>query len=196
MSSTTTEGACKPDDPGARIDASVVTQQILPYVRRFLRRRTMEHEDLDDLVQEAIIAIMYALPGFRGDASPYTFAAGIAWRILAGRRRRYSRQVVSSALALHTPTFYHTSDTYLDPHEAYLVQQRRTAMAQLMELLPRHQSEVLALRHFDECTIAEIAERIGVSAEAAKSRLRSGHERMRRLLQGDSPLGELVLPNT
>lgn len=184
----------KPDEPGARIDASLVAQQVLPYVRRFLRRRTMEHEDLDDLVQETFIATMCALPNFRGDASPCTFAAGIAWRILAGCRRSYSRRVVGPALTPQTPTFHRTLEACLDPHEAYLVRQRRTALAQLMASLPRNQAEVLALRHFDECSIDEIAERMGVSAEAVKSRLRSGHERMRRLLQGGSTLGELLLP--
>lgn len=53
---------------------------------------------------------------------------------------------------------------------------------ELLARLPRRQAEVLRLRVFDELSLAEIAEICGCSLATAKSRLRYGVARLRRIL--------------
>src|SRR4051794_19498233 len=46
------------------------------------------HPDVDDVVQQALIGLVQALPAFRGDCSPAHYAARIVARIAVAARHR------------------------------------------------------------------------------------------------------------
>jgi len=48
------------------------------------------HADADDVVQQAMIALVQALPQFRGDCSPQHYAARIVARLVVATKRRVS----------------------------------------------------------------------------------------------------------
>lgn len=62
----------------------------------------------------------------------------------------------------------------------------RIDLANALESLPAHYMEVVLLRDFEELTIAEIAERLGESPPAIKSRLHRARELVREYLLGAS----------
>src|SRR5689334_13914809 len=47
------------------------------------------HPDLDDTVQQSMIALTHALPSFRGDCHPAGFGCRIAFRTACRARRRW-----------------------------------------------------------------------------------------------------------
>ncbi len=55
----------------------------------------------------------------------------------------------------------------------------RMELACALELLPPHYLEMILLRDFEEMTIAEIGQRLGVSVPTAKARLRRARELVR-----------------
>lgn len=60
----------------------------------------------------------------------------------------------------------------------------RVDLANALESLPAHYLEVVLLRDFEELTIAEIAERVGESQGAIKSRLHRARELVREYMLG------------
>ena len=59
-----------------------------PALRRWLSRKVADGFDLDDLVQESLVAAWLALPSFRGDSSLSTWLHGVAKRRLWQYYRR------------------------------------------------------------------------------------------------------------
>jgi RNA polymerase sigma factor (sigma-70 family) len=66
--------------------------------------------------------------------------------------------------------------------EAALETERRAAVLDAMEALPRRQREVLALRYYVDLSEAEIAETLGISRGAVKSHASRGAATLRDLL--------------
>jgi RNA polymerase sigma factor (sigma-70 family) len=66
----------------------------------------------------------------------------------------------------------------------------RTELAFALDSLPAHHLEVILLRDFEELTIAEICERLDVSVQTAKARLRRARLLVREYLIG----GEEAVP--
>jgi RNA polymerase sigma factor (sigma-70 family) len=63
----------------------------------------------------------------------------------------------------------------------------RAELAFALESLPAHYLEMILLRDFEELTIAEICERLGVSVQTAKARLRRARLLVREYLLGAEP---------
>ncbi len=66
--------------------------------------------------------------------------------------------------------------------EAALEAERRAAVLDALEALPRRQREVIALRYYVDLSEAEIADALGISRGAVKSHASRGSGALRQLL--------------
>jgi RNA polymerase sigma-70 factor (ECF subfamily) len=57
--------------------------------------------------------------------------------------------------------------------------------SQLLAGLPHGQRDAVYLRHFADCTFAEIGEIVGIPKFTAASRYRAGIRKLRRIMEGD-----------
>jgi len=71
----------------------------------------------------------------------------------------------------------------------------RMELALALESLPPHYLEMILLRDFEELTIAEICERLGVTVATAKSRLRRARLLVREYLLGVETQSDDVVVN-
>jgi RNA polymerase sigma factor (sigma-70 family) len=116
-----------------------------------------------DLVQDIKLAIWAALPGFRGEASLGTFAAGIARRRClshSARRAREPRQVELRADLICAGEA---------PDEVALERDRRRLLAKSIRRLPISQREAITLC-LEGFSYAETAIILGISVNAAMLR--------------------------
>lgn len=159
---------------------------MLRAVRRVLARRT---EEVEDVVQEAMQALVDALPGFRGQCTVLHFA----WRVavltaLANRRRLDLRaQWAASSEDL--------ADAAADgpsPADAALLRGRRQALSALLDQLPPDQAEVLVLHAAHGFTIEELAGAIGRPAETIRSRLRLAKRALRDRIDASPELADVL----
>jgi RNA polymerase sigma-70 factor (ECF subfamily) len=159
---------------------------MLRAVRRVLARRT---EEVEDVVQEAMQALVDALPGFRGQCTVLHFA----WRVavltaLANRRRLDLRaQWVTGASELVDPAADGPS-----PADAALLRSRREALSALLDQLPPDQAEVLVLHAAYGFTIEELAGAIGRPIETIRSRLRLAKRALRDRIEASPELAEVL----
>jgi len=160
---------------------------MLRAVRKVLARST---PDVEDVVQEAMEALVSALPGFRGECTVLHFA----WRVavltaLANRRRLDLRAqwTVDPEALLAEPVAGDPS-----PAEAAALRERRQALGTLLDELPASQAEVLVLHAALGFTVDEIAGAIGRPAETVRSRLRLAKQALRERIHASPKLAELL----
>jgi RNA polymerase sigma-70 factor (ECF subfamily) len=145
------------------------------------------HADLDDVVQQALIALVQALPSFRGECEPVHYGTRIAVRtaVAARKRRRlqWSRQdddAEAEALVANGP----------EPLEAAQAERRKGILRELLAEIPDEQADSMAMRFMLGWSLEEVAAATGAPVNTVRSRLRLAKEALRRRIEADPTLAE------
>jgi RNA polymerase sigma-70 factor (ECF subfamily) len=153
------------------------------------------HPDVDDVAQDAVIAFLRALNSFRGDCTVVHFASRVSLlTALAARRRVRLRTRWSENEGGQIDTV--ADEEFRSPLATTLATRRRELVHQLLDDLPDVIAESLALHFVLGYTVDEIAAAISVSPNTVWSRLRLGKRALRRKLQGDAQLAEMLEVST
>lgn len=159
-------------------------REIAPRIERVVRAVLgRANEDADDVIQQAMMGFVQALPSFRGECEPVHFASRVAARtaIACARRRRTLRS-------------RHEDGVDLDalPREGAAEPQAMAERTKRMELLrdvlaqiPPEQAETLSLRVVLGWSLAEVAETTGVPLNTVRSRLRLAKTAMRSVIESN-----------
>ena len=147
--------------------------------------------ELDDVVQEALLGLLHALPGFRAECSLRGFANRIAVRAaLRARRRARTRAAQRGVLAASASDLHGTPCR--QPEEQHLAQRRRALLHGLLDSLPEVQAETLALRVVLGFSLEETAAATAVPLNTVRSRVRLAREALRARIEADPALLELL----
>jgi RNA polymerase sigma factor (sigma-70 family) len=160
----------------------------LRVVRKVLGR---SHADVDDVAQDAVIAFLHALSTFRGECSVVHFATRISLLTALAARRRLRLRNKWSEPNGH-PIEDLADEEMRSPLATTFAARRRALVHQLLDELPDVIAESLAMHFVLGCTVEEIALAISVSPNTVWSRLRLGKRALRRRLQGDARLAEML----
>jgi RNA polymerase sigma-70 factor (ECF subfamily) len=133
------------------------------YVYPFVRRRLLPRaEQVEDLMQDILLAAWQSLANFRGDATLRSWVLGIARHKVEDYYRRRIREAEtednedSASEAAVTPLF--------DEHLDAAIQHQR--VQQTIALLPEPYALVLLWRYRDEKSVREMAELTGKTEKA------------------------------
>lgn len=132
---------------------------------RFIRCYLRDEQDLQDCIQDTLIAVLENAHTFEGRSSVRTWILGIA-RFKALRRiqkRSRSREDASDLSLLGEKAGWGASHV----EAAYELGQ----VIEALESLPSQTSEIIILRDVEGLTTSEAADMLGISNAAAKSRL-------------------------
>jgi|SRR5438105_8192606 len=145
---------------GDRQALELLLVRLRPDIRRYARFQCHRASALEDVVQEALIVVYRRIGTVR---SPQSVAA---WLM----------QVVARLCALPALMFTRGSEALQTLEESghfarMPVDDLRIDLVRALESLPPTHREIVILRDFEELTIAEIAQRLGLTREATKSRL-------------------------
>lgn len=168
--------------------------RLLAVARRFLRNE----EDARDCLQECFVQAFRALPRFEGHSKLSTWLHRIvvnaALMKLRSRRAR-PEEPIEPLL----PSFQedgHSTVTYRDwsPSAEELLERAevRDLVRAAIDRLPDSYRTVLVLRDLEELDTAEVAELLGVTANAVKIRLHRARQALRQLLDVQLREGGLV----
>lgn len=147
------------------------------------------HPDLDDVVQDAAIALLDALVTFRADCSVMTFARRVALlTALSARRKSVTRYKYQQAAVVDLEF---ESDR-VSPQSALLAKQRRELLLRCLDDLPSATAEALALHFVLGMTVEEIAATTNAPENTVWSRLRLGKQSLRRRVTLDSGAEVLI----
>jgi RNA polymerase sigma-70 factor (ECF subfamily) len=170
-----------------------VAGPMLRVVRRVLGR---QHPDIDDVAQDSAIALLRALATFRGDCSVVHFANRVALlTALAARRQLRARNDGSGGSESQARNLENVADELPSPLATTLAARRRQVVHDLLDELPDVIAESLALHFVLGYTVEEISAAIAVSRNTVWSRLRQGKRALRRKLEGNAQLAEMLEVN-
>ena len=133
-----------------------------------------DHQDADDVSQEAFVLAYRNLSSFRGDASFATWlhriVANAALTTLRRKRRYRERHV----------TLDHPDVARLSVDSAPSDPDRLLQFERLLHELPIMQRAVVILRHLQGCSTRQVSESLGISEGTVKTHLHRGLLALRR----------------
>lgn len=163
-----------------------VAPQMLRVVRAMLGST---HPDLHDVLQQALIGLVRALPAFRGECAPEGYASTIAMRAALAARKRTRVDRARHDDKTETET---TLDERDSPEEEALAVRRKELLRGLLDELPGEQAEALALRTMLGWSLEEVAAAAGAPQNTIRSRLRLAKEALRRRIEANPHLIEAL----
>jgi RNA polymerase sigma-70 factor (ECF subfamily) len=159
---------------------------VLKIVRGVIGR---SHPDVEDVAQDAVVALLASLPAFRGDSTVLHYAGRIAlFTALASRKKEgRARRIDSDSLSEPSADSMNSS-----PLVEVIASRRREILLRLLDELPAATAEALALHFILGYTVEEIARAADVSVNTVWSRLRLGKEALLHKLARDRHLVDLL----
>jgi RNA polymerase sigma-70 factor (ECF subfamily) len=137
------------------------------------------HNEAEEVVQEAFVQAFIKLNTFAGRSSFYTWLYRIAFNYFISRKRR-KREILVGAIE-------ETSIEPLDgegPAENRMLQaERATQVREALMVLSDEHRTVMVLREIDGCGYAEIAEILDLPVGTVRSRIHRARSEMREYLQ-------------
>lgn len=176
--------ATQPSVTGSSATLAVLIQDHDTRLRAICRRLCGPDDDIDEVVQDTYVEIIRHLGGFRGDSSFLTWATAVARSQLYRQRRRRRRFAVrDGAIDLAARSFPELlGQNGVDPEDETSNEHLRALLrAALAELAPVDR-EVFVLRQLEGMTAPEVAETLGLTVPAVKSRLHRARQQLRTLL--------------
>jgi RNA polymerase sigma-70 factor (ECF subfamily) len=142
-------------------------------VYRFGLKMCRDPEDAKDVLQDTLLAMARSVHGFRGASSLSTWLYAIA-RSFCLKKRRRSKHAPAQERSLESEAAKEAqalADPGRAPDEEVAGRQVEHALEQAIAALEPMYREVLILRDIEGLTAPEVAEVLGVSVQAVKSRL-------------------------
>ena len=174
---------------GNRAALEGLLRHVSPSVLRALRSM-LGTTDIDDALQESLLAFVAALPGYRGETNIRRYALRIGIRTaLAARRRERAR---SGLLDEHVEATEPLVAPQSTPPDDFISARQREAFRTLLDELPENQAEALALRVVFEYSLEEIATVTGAPINTIRSRVRLAREALRARIEADPALQQLL----
>ncbi|MEO7035918.1 MAG: sigma-70 family RNA polymerase sigma factor [Polyangiaceae bacterium] len=145
------------------------------------------HADVDDVIQQSMIAVLQALGAFRGECHPAGYASRIALHVaLRARRNTSVRRARSETLAQIS-----ASDPDVQwPGCEVSAERRKKALRDLLTELPAEQADALALRTVLGWSLEEVAQATGAPLNTVRSRVRLAKDALRRRIEADPTLAD------
>ena len=145
---------------GDRLAFDVLCNRYLPVVYNRLRA-LLPFEAVDDVTQEVFVAAVQAIRRYQAKAAFRTWISAIARHKVVDYYRQRGRQPETVEL-----------DPEINDMAERSAWQEQVSVRMALQRLPEHYQEVLLLRFAEGLPFQGVAEALGVSLEAAKSRYR------------------------
>lgn len=172
---------------GDRVALGKLLRALAPRLRGAVRAiYGGEHADVDDVLQEALLAFIRTLPSFEGRSSVLHYAYRITVRVSLLARRRQRRRHDRVDL-VEAPELVASGDE-LDP----FAEPRRNVLRTLLDELPSVQAETMAMRICLGMSLEEVALATDAPANTVRSRIRLARQALRRRIESDPEARELL----
>lgn len=168
-------GRGHPFDMTAQREFEQIDKKFAPMIWRIALSHEADRQMAEDLVQDIRISLWRALPSFRGQSSLRTFVARLATNCAISHVRKRIRVPRQVELSESLPAGEQT------PEHAAIVQDQQEKLIAAVRALPLSLRQI-ALLALEGMTPAEMADVLGISANAAAIRLSRAKGALRNLI--------------
>lgn len=170
-------------------DAAAMAELLVRYelrLRRRAERLCMRGEDADEVLQDTMLQIIRTIHQFRGECAFMTWASAVARSQVSRYRRRNARErnrrEAVSAVVHGVPDFLNCASP--NPEVETADAELRKRIRDALDALAPMDRRVFALRQLRGRSAPEVAEELGLTVPAVKSRLHRARRELRASLSG------------
>ena len=149
-------------------------------------RVTRNRQDAEDALQDAFLKAFQHMKDFQGRSSFSTWLTRIAINsaLMILRKKRGGFEISIDHTDSSTGGFetWEPRSSVEDPESRYVRRERQKKLRQAIHRLPPVLREAIELRHVNDCSAQEIAQSLGITVSAVKSRLTRGKSALRTSL--------------
>ncbi len=145
-----------------------------PTLQQFIRRRVPDTPTADDLLQEVYLKVHTNVDSLRDPARMESWVYQIARHVITDYYRAQKPQAEISDLI---PIPEDNDDDYDE-----IVERLSRSVLSMIEMLPKDYRDAILLTEYEGLTQQAMADRLGISLPAAKSRVQRGKKMLREYL--------------
>lgn len=150
---------------------------LLPRVRNLARYLVRNDQEVDDLAQDALVALYRGLASYRGEGSFRAWADRVtARRIFRSLKERRSRATIS---------LESSPEPRVEPHFEMPAYAWRRTLVTCLDRLSLEQRQAVVMHFVVGMTVPEVASEVGTPVETARSRIRLGMAKLKTLFAED-----------
>jgi RNA polymerase sigma-70 factor, ECF subfamily len=144
------------------------------------------HDDVEDIAQEVFIRVYRSLPKFKFDATFFSWIYRITMNLCIDemRKRKIRRMISLDFLTEDVLEKTKKDKDHVSPTDSLLTEEKKQIVQSALKRLKPEHREILVLREYEDFGYAEIAETLGISLEAVKSRIFRARMELRSFLSG------------
>ncbi|MGC8624516.1 MAG: RNA polymerase sigma factor [Phycisphaerae bacterium] len=152
------------------------------WLRAVAVARLKTTQGADDVMQEVAAAAVknWSTLQSQSNAKPWLYRLTVRAALM--HRRSLGRARKRIAQAAEVAVMRSDSARSPEPLDVLLCSERATLLRQAMTKLPSRDTEMLLLKHVDDCSYKEIAARMGVTPAVVEMRLFRARQKLRQLL--------------
>ncbi|WP_256758415.1 sigma-70 family RNA polymerase sigma factor [Cohnella sp. WQ 127256] len=156
-----------------------IYQATKDHVYRMLRFLLNNKEDAADVMSEVYLNVWHSLPSYDFNQPFRSWLNGLIIRQASNWRRKLWRKMrlFERAQRLATESLSNQSE------EGYLAREQSSEILSLVNKLPYKLREVIVLRHYQDCSLEEVADVLQVPLGTVKSRHHSAIRKLRQLTE-------------
>jgi RNA polymerase sigma-70 factor (ECF subfamily) len=145
-------------------------QRELDYIWRTLRRLGVPPSEIEDVAQDAFLALRGAWSDYDQSRPLRPYLFGIAFRIASAQYRKRGREVALGMLEV--------LDSTPDPEDALETKQARALVLAALERVPLPRRAVLVMHDLDDVAMVDVASTLSIPLFTAYSRLRKARKEL------------------
>ncbi|WP_353778156.1 sigma-70 family RNA polymerase sigma factor [Winogradskyella sp. 3972H.M.0a.05] len=146
-----------------------------------LALRMLKHrEEAEEVSQDTFIKIYKSLNKFKGDSKFSTWVYKVTYNTCLDRIKKLKRTQSTQQIDEFTEHQIKTLDSALDRIEA---KERKEALRKCIERLPSEDSFLVTLFYFEELSLEEISEIVGLTPNNVKVKLHRSRKKLLRIVK-------------
>lgn len=160
----------------SKLKRELLSKETRKRLVRFVEQK-VAYEEVEEIVQETLLAAWDSLPLFKQKSSLFTWVCGIARHEIADYyRKRKIKQIVFSKL----PFLREIVDKALGPELAYQELETKRKILKTLKSLSEGYSQILRLKYVEGLSMKEMANKLKISVKAVESRLSRARSAFRK----------------
>jgi RNA polymerase sigma-70 factor (ECF subfamily) len=168
--------------------AAAAAGDVFELVYRQMRKLAGPRDDVEELAQVAAEQALRSLPSFEGRSRLATWIFRICYLTVKKHDRWYRRWLRRFTLTTDGELPERTTESDVDEDFARSERLRRLRAA--LERISEKQRIAVLLHDLEELPIEDVAEVVGATPAAARSRLRDGRKALAKILETDPYFGD------
>lgn len=146
-------------------------ERYFPRIYGFVHKRIRNHADTEEIVQETFVTVFRSIDNYRGQSSLLSWIFGIAKNMTNNTIRRSQNQQAKLGSVEPEALAPQPSLVSGGPEEQYGMRCYAETIRTELGSLASWQTEIFEMRHLENLSIREIAERVDRSSDAIRSSL-------------------------